>query len=375
MSHPRNSSEPLVMVGLMTGTSMDGLDICVAKVGFFRESAEAFVLVEGSVPYTDELRESVENCLSGDAAKIATTHFSLGKFIATETERFLTERNIGSVDGIGMHGQTIHHISGQSSLQIGEPSFLAHTLEVPVVSDFRAADIAAGGTGAPLICMVDSWLFQQEAGAVICLNLGGVANVTFLPSTDSGEPIIGFDTGPGMALMDEAMSELTGEKFDKDGLRSSQGVPDIENVDRWMDHPFIHAPPPKSTGRDIFGSAWLKENVLDQSWKKPDDLLSTLSFFTARTVAVNCQEFLPLDSVQQLIVSGGGVYNEGLMNHLKKQFSTVRIVTSQEYGIDPFMKEALGFAMLGAANLKGISGNLPSVTGARKPVILGKVTI
>jgi len=295
--------------------------------------------------------------------------------MAIETERFLTKQNIGRVDAVGMHGQTVHHISGESSLQIGEPSFLAQLLEVPVVSDFRAADIAAGGTGAPLIPMVDSWLFQRKTGAVLCLNLGGVANVTFLPPAGSGEPITGFDTGPGMALMDEAMRISTGKKFDEKGACSVRGVPDIEKVNDWLDHSFIQAPPPKSTGRDTFGLSWLKENAYPGPMESPDDLLATLSLFTARSVAVNCRQFLPLDSVQQIIVSGGGVYNEAVMNHLKEVFAPLTLVTSQEHGIDPFMKEALGFAMLGAANFKRIPGNIPSVTGAARQVILGKVTV
>ncbi len=175
--------------------------------------------------------------------------------------------------------------------------------------------------------------------------------------------------------MDEVMGTSTGEKFDDRGARSLRGVPEIEKVNEWLEHPFIQAPPPKSTGRDIFGSLWLKENTIDRQSREPDDLLATLSLFTARSVAVNCRQFLPLDSVQQLIVSGGGVYNEAVMNHLEEQFAPVTLVTSQEYGIDPFMKEALGFAMLGAANLKGIPANLPSVTGAKRQVVLGKVTV
>jgi len=287
----------------------------------------------------------------------------------------LIEQKIGQIDAVGMHGQTIHHISGKSSLQIGEPSFLAQLLEVPVVSDFRAADIAAGGTGAPLIPMVDSWLFQWDAGAVVCLNLGGVANVTFLPPADSGKPITGFDTGPGMALMDEAMKLSTGKMFDDKGAYSMRGVPDIEKVNYWLEHSFIQMAPPKSTGRDSFGLSWMNENAFLPPTQSLDDLMATLSLFTARSVAVNCRQFLPIDSVQQVIVSGGGVYNKAVMNHLEELFVPATLVTSQEYGIDPFMKEALGFAMLGAANLKKIPGNLPSVTGATRRVILGKVTV
>lgn len=366
---------PLTMVGLMTGTSMDGLDICVAEVELAEASKSANVVKAGSIPYPRMIRTEVEACLSGNAGVISRTHFSLGKFMAEQTVAFLEMNRLGSVDAVGMHGQTVHHVSGEASLQIGEPSFLAQALGVPVISDFRAADIAAGGTGAPLIPIVDKWLLQSANEAVICLNLGGVANITYLPPRDTGESVLGFDTGPGMALLDEASVELTGKNFDDDGAAAQSGMADDESVEDWLSHRFITAPPPKSTGRDEFGTAWLADNIPEMPAWKVNDLLATLSLFTARSVAVNCRHHLPLDRVHKLIVSGGGIYHKPLMNHLKTEFSPVTVITSADLGIDPFIKEALGFAMLGAAHLKGIPGNLPSVTGASRAVVLGKLTL
>ena len=359
----------------MTGTSMDGLDICVAEVDLKEESAQFNVLGTGSVSYSDKMRADVETCLEGDSDVISQTHVSLGRFMAVETEKFLRANELIIIDAIAMHGQTVHHVSGESSLQIGEPSFLAQALNVPVILDFRSADIAAGGTGAPLIPIVDKWLFQRREEAVICMNLGGVANVTYLPSKISDEPILGFDTGPGMGLLDEASKALTGNNFDEDGTLAQAGTAHEKSVEGWLRHSFITASPPKSTGRDEFGADWISEQLPDMKSWKVNDVLATLSLFTAQSVAVNCRENLPLDSVKQILISGGGVYNKSVMNQLKTEFSSISILTSNDFGIDPFMKEALGFAMLGAAHLKGIPGNLPSVTGASEAVILGKLIV
>ena len=365
----------LTMVGLMTGTSMDGLDICVAEVDLKEESAQFNVLGTGSVSYSDKMRADVETCLEGDSDVISQTHVSLGRFMAVETEKFLRANELIIIDAIAMHGQTVHHVSGESSLQIGEPSFLAKALNVPVILDFRSADIAAGGTGAPQIPIVDKWLFQRREEAVICMNLGGVANVTYLPSKISDEPILGFDTGPGMGLLDEASKALTGNNFDEDGTLAQAGTAHEESVEGWLRHSFITASPPKSTGRDEFGADWISEQLSDMKSWKVNDVLATLSLFTARSVAVNCREFFPFETVKQIIISGGGVYNKSVMRQLETEFSSVSILTSHEFGFDPFMKEALGFAMLGAAHLKGIPGNLPSVTGASEAVVLGKLTV
>ena len=367
--------ETLRMVGLMTGTSMDGLDICLADVTFSGNSVQCRMIDSTMIPITKQLQQDIRQALSSSTEVVTRVHYDLGRFFAARTERFLTEAGIGDIDAVAMHGQTIHHVSGEATLQIGEPSFLAEVLGVPVVSDFRARDIAAGGTGAPLIPAVDKWLLQRETEAVVCLNLGGIANVTFLPAKNSDADVMGFDTGPAMSLLDEAASQLLNETFDSDGKKALSGEPNEESVAHWMTDGFIQAEPPKSTGRDYFGAHWLKKNLPDLNQWEFANLLASLSLFTARSVAVNCRQFLPMQNVKEIIVSGGGVHNRAVMQNLEKEFATISVVGSDSYGIDPDMKEAVGFAILGAAYLKEIPGNIPSVTGASRSVILGKMTI
>ena len=367
--------ETLRMVGLMTGTSMDGLDICLADVTFSDNSVQCRMIDSTMIPITKQLQQDIRQALSSSTEIVTRVHYDLGRFFAARTERFLTETGIGDIDAVAMHGQTIHHVSGEATLQIGEPSFLAEVLGVPVVSDFRARDIAAGGTGAPLIPAVDKWLLQRETEAVVCLNLGGIANVTFLPAKNSDADVMGFDTGPAMSLLDEAASQLLNETFDSDGKKALSGEPNEESVAHWMTDGFIQAEPPKSTGRDYFGAHWLKKNLPDLNQWEFANLLASLSLFTARSVAVNCRQFLPMQNVKEIIVSGGGVHNRAVMQNLEKEFATISVVGSDSYGIDPDMKEAVGFAILGAAYLKEIPGNIPSVTGASRSVILGKMTI
>ncbi len=359
----------------MTGTSMDGLDICVADVTFSGDSVQCRTISSSTIPFTEQLRQDIRKVLSGPTDLVTRVHYSLGRFFAARTERFLTDSGISEIDAVAMHGQTIHHISGAATLQIGEPSFLAEVLGVPVVSDFRARDISAGGTGAPLIPAVDKWLLQREAEAVICLNLGGIANVTFLPGKSSDEDVTGFDTGPGMALLDEAAKQLLDDGLDEGGSSALTGTPDENAVIRWMEDSFVRANPPKSTGRDYFGAGWLENNIPDLTEWDKSDLLASLSLFTARSVALNCRQFLSVTNVKEIIVSGGGIHHRAVMSFLEKEFSPVSVITSDTYGIDPDMKEALGFAVLGAAHLKGIPGNLPAVTGASRPVVLGKLTV
>ncbi|MBF89116.1 MAG: hypothetical protein CMG75_05525 [Candidatus Marinimicrobia bacterium] len=373
--HSLKDKEQLIMVGMMSGTSMDGLDICVAEIGFASMSVDVNLLASDSIPYSEELREKVSNCQKGNAELISQTHFNLGRFMANETKNFLKKNKISIVDAIAMHGQTIFHSNRESSFQIGEPSFISQELDVPVISNFRAADISVGGTGAPLIPIIDKWLFQEEDIGIICLNLGGIANVSFIPASKLDKPILGFDTGPGMALMDEVMLRLRGEYFDRDGARCLIGKSDDRDVEKWMEHYFINALPPKSTGRDIFGPSWIEENIPNLDLINLNDLMATLSLFSAKSIAYNCKRFLPMDLINRVIISGGGIYNKGLINNIEKEFSPISVISSDYYGFDPFMKEALGFAILGVANLKGIPANVPTVTGAKKSVILGKITI
>ncbi|MFQ6615483.1 MAG: anhydro-N-acetylmuramic acid kinase [Fidelibacterota bacterium] len=368
------NKRPLCMIGLMSGTSMDGLDICQVEVDFRGDSVDFDVKGYRTQPFPSRLREAIAAALTGKAEEISSLHYRLGRFYAERASRFILESKSNHIDAVAMHGQTLYHSSGEHTLQVGEPSFLAEALGVPVISDFRARDIAVGGTGAPLIPIVDKWIFQREKEAVICLNLGGIGNITYLPSRLSGHPVVGFDTGPGMCLLDEAVWKLGRKKLDRGGSLALKGQPMEDWVDRWMEDEFVRMKPPKSTGRDRFGTAWLDANLPGNQENRLEDTLASLSLFTARSVVLNCRQFTDLRPVKAVIVSGGGVHHGCMMEMLNREFAPVDVVLSSDLGVDCDMKEALGFALLGAAFLKGIPGNLPSVTGASRPVLLGKLT-
>lgn len=365
---------PLTVVGLMSGTSMDGVDLCVTDVGFHGESVRYVVRAVITEAFPSELRASIKASLSGPTEQVCRTHYDLGRFYAEKTKDFLSLSRIRLIDAVGMHGQTIHHVSGVATLQIGEPSFLAERLGVPVVSDFRARDISLGGTGAPLTPIVDKWIFQKERNAVLCVNLGGIANVTYLPPRVSVEEVIGFDTGPGMALLDEAIMKLTKQRYDQRGRLASGGQPNNDVVDVWMRDEFLTQAPPKSTGRHYFGAEWLDNNVTNLNEWRLDDLLATLSLFTARSLVANCRRFIHYSGIKQVIVSGGGVHHDAVMKMLTQEFSPIQVASSDVFGVNPNTKEALGIAILTAAYFKEISGNIPSATGASRPVVLGKLT-
>ncbi len=364
----------LRVVGLMSGTSMDGLDICVADIDLSETKLDFEIVHFNSIPFDEDIRDKIHATLGGTTAQVCSLNYELGKWYADCVMQELNSNHISNIDLIGSHGQTLHHISGHSTLQIGDPTYLAQAFGVPVIYDFRAADIAAGGTGAPLIPRVDEWLFRKQNNARIVLNIGGVANVTLLPPHVQGD-VQGFDTGPGMALLDEAYKLATGEKYDQDGKLAGKGKPDSQLVAEWLRDDFITKAPPKSTGRDQYGTEWLEAHNCQLAHLPIEDRLATLAVFTAKSIYRNCRSFLQQYKSDYLIVGGGGVHHRPVMQQLAKLFSDQKTVTSTDFAVDPDAKEALGFAVLAVAFIKGIPGNLPSVTGAERSVILGKLTI
>jgi anhydro-N-acetylmuramic acid kinase len=367
------AKNPLRVLGLMTGTSMDGLDLCVADVNL-EETTPPFVEVfNTTVPFSPDLEKRIRATLTGDVAAVGNLHYDLGQWMAEAVNRVLAANDLTGIELVGCHGQTVYHHSGQATLQLGEPSFLVEVLQAPVVSDFRARDIAVGGTGAPLIPILDRWLFQHPDHARIALNLGGIANVTWLPPAGI-ETVIGFDTGPGMALLDECYRRHCDGAFDDQGRTAAAGRSREKLVSAWLDDDFIQQPPPKSTGRDRYGERWLSEHHTELDPLPVQDQLATLSHLTAAAVVANCRPFLEKYPVELVIVSGGGVHHKPLMDRLRRLFKPVRVLPSSDLGVDVDRKEALGMAFLAAAFVKGLPGNLHSVTGATRPVILGKLT-
>ena len=360
--------------GLMTGTSMDGLDITIADIGLNNNIADFNMIGTTSIPYPSDLQSQIRQAVYGTKKYSSALNRDLGIWYAEKLFEYLHSESIDNVELIGSHGQTIHHVSGQSTLQIGDPSFLAGKFNIPVISDFRTADIYAGGTGAPLMPKVDEWLFRNIDTAIITLNLGGVANVTFLPCINNGD-VIGFDTGPGMALLDETFLAESREGIDVGGEFALRGNADKRLVNNWLKAPYFLEMPPKSTGRDQFGINWLADHRQELGPLAIEDQLATLSLFTAKSVFLACEEFIRDHQVERLIISGGGIHHKCVMKYLVKWFSPIAVVPSDELGVSVDGKEALGFAILAVAHVKSIPGNIPSVTGAKKALVLGEMTL
>jgi anhydro-N-acetylmuramic acid kinase len=361
-------------VGLMTGTSMDGLDISIADIGLRKNKADFNVIRTTSIPYPNDLQFQIRQSVYDTGKDTNALDRDLGIWFADKLFEYLHSESIENIELIGSHGQTIHHVSGQSSLQIGDPSFLAGKFNVPVISDFRTADIHAGGTGAPLMPRVDEWLFRNIDTAIITLNLGGIANVTLLPCINNGD-VIGFDTGPGMALLDETYLVESKEGIDLGGELALKGNADKRLVNNWIKAPYFLELPPKSTGRDQFGIDWLADHRHELDFLTIVDKLATLSLFTAKSVFLACEDFIRDNKVEHVVISGGGIHHSCVMKHLVEQFSPIALVPSDELDVSADGKEALGFAILAVAHVKGIPGNIPSVTGAKKALVLGKMTL
>jgi len=361
------------VAGIMSGTSLDGIDVAVIDIHGRRWN----VVGTKTTPYPKAVREailSVSNTQTHTAA-IARLHFLLGELYAEAVAHF------DGVELVGCHGQTIFHesvpaaIAGRkvrSTLQIGEASVIAERLGVPVVSDFRPRDIAAGGTGAPLVPYVDYFLYRHPKRNRAALNIGGIANVTYIPAGAKPEDVVAFDTGPGNMVVDALAGLATGGRtnFDRDGEIARRGRVRRDLLDRLLAHPFFRLKPPKSAGREQYGKEFVAELL---ATRLPiEDLVATATALTAAAVAQSVRRFT--GPVDELIVSGGGAHNPQMMAYLAAFLPKTAVRTSADYGVDVDAKEAIAFAILAYATWRRKPSNLPSATGARHPVILGKLT-
>lgn len=371
-----------VVVGLMSGTSMDGIDAALLKIKGSGVNTSWKLINFKSYPYTQHIRESIHRTFKGDTRNLCVMNFQLGELFARAALDIMEVSGYGrgEVDLIGSHGQTVFHIHGNSTLQIGEPSIIADRCGAVVVSDFRVMDVAAGGCGAPLVPYVDFILFRHEKYGRLVLNIGGIANFTVLPrGVDGIEQLYAFDTGPGVMVIDAVTSWITDGKmkFDRDGELASKGRVNPHIMERLMAVPFITKRPPKSTGREEFGREFLERLLSDlPSLNHRDrlDLLATVTDFTAKAVYENYRLFVkPGVEIDELIVGGGGTHNVTLMDSLKGYFQPIPVITSQEFGVPVDAKEAVAFAILANETISGNTSNVPNVTGAKYPVILGKI--
>ncbi|WP_405565089.1 anhydro-N-acetylmuramic acid kinase [Streptomyces sp. NBC_01180] len=363
------------VIGLMSGTSYDAIEAAAADLRLDGDTLLLRPLGHLSVPYPDDLRDLIAATLppaATTAQAICALDTGIGRAFADAAERALGELCDGAADLVVSHGQTMHHWvedgAVRGTLQLGQPAWIAETTGLPVVSDLRSRDVAAGGQGAPLVGMTDTLLLRALPGTPAALNLGGIANVTVL--VPGAEPLA-FDTGPANALLDAAVRLFTAgaADFDEDGRRAAAGRTSPELLRVLLDDPYYGRPAPKSTGKEHFHLPYL-QRALDAVPTSADDVLATLTKLTAVTVADPCRAY----GVTGLVVSGGGTRNPVLMRMIAEELSGVPVQLSDDLGLPSDAKEALAFAVLGFLTVNGLPGTLPSGTGARRATLLGSIT-
>ncbi len=358
-------------LGLISGTSVDGIDAVLARFAPRLEIAAA-----RTFPLADALVQDVLRVSQSDARlsldELGRLDTQLGEAFAAAANTLILEGGVprAHIAAIGSHGQTLRHAptgAAPFTMQVGDANVIAERTGLATVADFRRRDVAAGGQGAPLVPAFHAAVFADARASRAVLNLGGIANLTLLPADG---PVRGFDTGPANGLMDAWCLHARGERFDRGGAFAREGVVHPALLARLLADPWLALPPPKSTGRDQFHLEWLRPRLANDAMP-PADVQATLCEFTAATVADALRREQP--DTTELLVCGGGVHNAQLMDRLRAQLPGVRIDSTAAHGLDPDFVEAAAFAWLAAETLAGRPGNLPAVTGARGPRVLGSV--
>ncbi len=409
--HSKSDSRGL-FIGLMSGTSADGIEASMVSISKSRSKKFPAYRIEliahRSFPFSEGLRARILGASESPAAgrpragqstaALTSLHYDLGERFAAAAIGVAESAGIPlqKVSAIGSHGQTVCHrplFGGKvidATFQIGEPAVIAERTGIMVVGDFRPADVAAGGLGAPLTPYAHGTLFSARDHPVLVVNLGGICNVTWAPAGFSGgrtkalDGLEGFDTGPANMLLDAAVLKYSrgGEGHDRDGGMAARGQVDEKLLCHLIAHPFIRRRPPKATGREDFGARALKEAVevfLRQRELRAMrfgsrtfcDFLATLSAFTTRSIGKQVKRFLPPPG--EVVVCGGGARNPVLIDGLRREFPDAEVVRSEDRGIPAHAVEAVSFALLARAALLGVPANVPSITGARRPAVLGKI--
>lgn len=369
-------------IGLISGTSMDGCD--AALVAF--EKDQVHLLHYLLHPYPEALRQKVVDCCSLKRSNIALTcslNMELGQWFAEAALALCRDAGIppSAVTAIGSHGQTVWHIpfpEGShvpSTLQLGEPAVIAYETGVPVVGNFRAMDMAAGGQGAPLVPFAD-YLLYRGSQDIALQNLGGIGNVTVLPANCQPEEVFAFDTGPANMIMDGFMRRFHGQPFDRDGREAARGQVKADILAAWMALPYVDAPPPKSTGRELYGDVFIREQAEQYPFIPPQDLVATACAYTAHSMRRNYDLYVfpRCPGLKRIVLGGGGAHNPVLRRMIAEQFPACDILTQEDLGAHSDAKEAMAFAIIARETMGHRPGNIPSATGAARAVPLGSIT-
>ena len=362
-------------VGLMSGTSIDGIDAALVDISGRSPNLRIKILSWAIYPFPKGMKEKI---LSGE--DICRLNFELGELFAQGVYKICKKGKIPleKIAFIGSHGQTICHLGRAGTLQIGEPSVIAERTGITTVADFRPRDIAAGGFGAPLAPYLHWMLFHHPRRHRAVHNIGGISNLTFIPRGAGIDQVIGFDTGPGNMVIDGLLRETTNNRttYDHGGRIAARGVVSLKFLKELLKHPFILKRPPKTSGREEFGRPFVQK-VLKRGWAlglRLEDIVATATAFTAVSIAENYRRFVFRRGVpDEIIFGGGGVHNAALMTMIRAELPDIRIVTFDDYGIPADAAEAVCFAVLAYETLRGRPTNIPSVTGAKEKVVLGKI--
>ena len=369
----------MIVVGLMSGTSVDGIDTAIVHIETFERTLRLRLVSYSEAPFSTELRARVHRLFNPELSRVdelCEANVLLGEAFAEAAARVLRQAAVVP-DLVASHGQTVWHEVRpehvRSTLQLTEAAVLAERLGVTVVSDFRPRDIAAGGHGAPLASWPDGLLFGDVRLGRAVQNVGGIGNVTWVPPGGDWEAMLAFDTGPGNALIDAAVFRLSGgtQHYDADGAMAAQGRVDGALLAELLAHPYFDAPPPKSTGREIFG-VQLVEPLLERGLASAN-LLATLTAFTAHSIADQYRRFLPAWP-DEVVIGGGGSRNLFLMRLLGELLDPARLRLHDEFGLPSLAREAVYFALMGHEAIFGRPNTVPACTGASHPVVMGKIT-
>ena len=379
----------MIVAGVMSGTSADGIDVAIAKISGQRFDLNVNLVGHEHFPYPKPVRAAVLRAMDAaniTVAELSRLNFLLGELYAKAIQKTQHRTKTGKLDLVGCHGQTIFH-QGAPALhlgkkitctwQTGEGAIIAARLKTPIVSDFRPADLAAGGKGAPLVPFLDYVIFRDRRTGRIVQNIGGIANLTAIPSAAKPEQVLAFDTGPGNMIIDQLMQILFNRPYDRNGELARRGRVLHAVLERLLEQSYFHEKPPKTAGREQFGAAYAKAFLRHCSKAGREDMIATATALTVHSIVEALKRFVSSrGDFRDYIVSGGGTRNKTMMRMLESETAKLglRLGYTDDFGIPSQAKEALAFAVLAYQTWHHQPGNIPSATGASHPAILGKIS-
>lgn len=372
-------TKPRYAIGLMSGTSLDGIDVVLTTIEGTGKNTKLEVIAFDSYDLDANLRDRIQKASHPDTSSvdlICSLNFEIGKAHSDAVTKLLTQIDFKEkIDFIASHGQTIYHIPNpvaplvKSTLQIGDPSFLAYEHKTDVIFNFRVMDIVDGGDGAPLVPYAERILYHDETKTRLLQNIGGIGNVTNVAKNGD---LSAFDTGPGNMMMNAAVMYYYNEGYDKNGQYALQGKLIDALYEELINHPYLKLTPPKSTGREMFGEDVVQ--ALCERFENKNDVIYTLTRFTAYTIAQSYKDFIfPTHDVDQIIIGGGGAYNPVLLDLIRAELPGYDVITQEDLGFSSDAKEAIAFVILGNETLNKKANNEPNATGSKHPMILGQI--